>query len=180
MAIASSAGILGFGVGASFATSFVMFMVIRFFVGIAVMSLFSIGFVYSMQREAVAFLLKTIKSNCFFTSVPPPSPDLEIIGGKWLEIIGIAAQFNYSVGLITVPFIALALPTWNMFQLVITLPTALILAATIVMPESPRWLLSVGRMTEAKRMIKFIMWLNGKKFPKGKELHAVVRISEIW
>ncbi|CAH0723017.1 unnamed protein product, partial [Brenthis ino] len=72
----------------------------------------------------------------------------------------------FTLGMITLPWIALACENWRTLSLVTSVPMAISLLAPIVIPESPTWLLSQGRIDEAVEKVLTIGRINKKKIPR--------------
>ncbi|KAE8750371.1 hypothetical protein FOCC_FOCC002930 [Frankliniella occidentalis] len=70
---------------------------------------------------------------------------MEVVGGKWRTISGVSYLFPVPLSYIMIAGIAYMVRGWRAIQLAITLPAILLLSFFWIMPESPRWLLSVGR-----------------------------------
>ena len=51
---------------------------------------------------------------------------------------------------------------WRLLQLYCSLPSLLLFFVFIFSPESPRWLLSVGKTVKAKKVLQFVSQTNGK------------------
>ncbi|PNF38331.1 Organic cation transporter protein [Cryptotermes secundus] len=74
---------------------------------------------------------------------------MEILGGWWRMAFSVLFHLPFSVGHATLPAIAYFAKDWHIFQLAISLPSILSLVYWWVIPESPRWLLAVGRDDKA-------------------------------
>ncbi|XP_034253034.1 organic cation transporter protein-like isoform X2 [Thrips palmi] len=70
---------------------------------------------------------------------------MEVVGGKWRTISGVSYLFPVPLSYIMIAGIAYLVRDWRSIQLAITLPAITLLSFFWIMPESPRWLLSVGR-----------------------------------
>ncbi|KAH8302812.1 hypothetical protein KR044_010843 [Drosophila immigrans] len=64
------------------------------------------------------------------------------------------------------PWIALWCNDWRLFSIVISAPLVICLLMYFCLQESPRWLISVGKIAEALRIIEYIAKVNGKTIPK--------------
>ncbi|KAL1464997.1 hypothetical protein WDU94_004595 [Cyamophila willieti] len=116
---------------------FELFLVVRFFLGFFCVSIVFSGFVLCM----------------------------ELVGGKWLTIMGVMYLFPVPVGYIAISGIAYYSHNWRLLQWVITVPTVLFLTLWWIMPESPRWLVSMGRINEAMEILSDAARFNNRKLP---------------
>ena len=69
----------------------------------------------------------------------------------------------FVIGFAAVPVIAYLITDWFYIGLITTVPTVIlfaVLAATLYIPESPRWLISVGRVEAAKKIIQNVAEVN--------------------
>lgn len=78
---------------------------------------------------------------------------MEIIGLRWRTIFGILYQIPFSLGHITLPGFSYFLRDWRYFQIAISLPATLLVSYYWILPESPRWLLSVGKSDQAVKVL---------------------------
>ncbi|XP_068633910.1 organic cation transporter protein-like isoform X2 [Battus philenor] len=86
---------------------------------------------------------------------------MEIIGAKYRETVGIIYQIPFNLGHLTLPLFAYFLRDWNTFQLAISLPSVLFLSYYFLLPESPRWLLTIGKAKEAAIVMEKAAKRNG-------------------
>jgi len=127
-------GVLVFGVAASYAQTFTAFLVFRFLIAFCNISVFTTTYVYC----------------------------LEMVGGRWSTYIGIGLEFPWAVGYSVLPAVAYIVRDWSWLQFTITVPLALFVLITFILPESPRWLLAQGRLEEAEDVLDRAMEINGK------------------
>lgn len=79
---------------------------------------------------------------------------MEIIGAKYRETVGIIYQIPFNLGHLSLPLFGYYLRNWSNFQLAISLPSVLFLSYYFLLPESPRWLLTVGKSEEAIKILE--------------------------
>ena len=76
-------------------------------------------------------------------------------------MLGSAIQIPYALGQILIGVVALMIRDYVTLQWVMSLLCCLQLPILLLVPESPRWLLSKGRMTEAREVMrKAAQWNN--------------------
>lgn len=126
------------GIASSFATNIIYFSVCRFFVGMAYDN--NMTMTYLIVLEYVAPKYRTVIANLPFA-------------------------IFYSLGATTLPWIALACGHWKTLSLATSIPMALAILAPFVIPESPRWLLYVGRIDDAINKVITIGRVNKKEIP---------------
>ncbi|XP_037080412.1 solute carrier family 22 member 3-like isoform X2 [Pollicipes pollicipes] len=97
---------------------------------------------------------------------------MELIGDKWRSLLGITYCLPLSFGFITLGGMAYLIRDWRTLQLVTSLPGLLFVSFYWLVPESPRWLLSKGRVSEARNILESICKYNGRapleKFPEAE------------
>ncbi|KAI5727113.1 hypothetical protein M8J76_014403 [Diaphorina citri] len=94
---------------------------------------------------------------------------MEIVGGKWLTIAGISYLFPVPLGYIAISGIAYYIHSWRILQWVITAPTIIFLILWWCIPESPRWLLTMGKTEEAMEVLKDAARFNDKTLPANTD-----------
>lgn len=135
--ISNMIGCVG-GIISIFARNFTEFALYRFFMGMAYDNCMMM--VYLLVLEYVAPKYRTLISNASF------------------------ALF-YSSAVTSLPWIALACGHWKTISLVTSVPFSFAILVPFVMPESPRWLLSRGRVDDAVKKILTIGRINKKEVP---------------
>ncbi|XP_066450653.1 solute carrier family 22 member 2 [Eleutherodactylus coqui] len=89
----------------------------------------------------------------------------EFVGLEYRKIVGIVYQVAFTVGLLALSGVAYGITNWRWLQLVVTLPNFVFLTYYWCVPESPRWLISQKRKTEATAIINQIAKRNKKAVP---------------
>ncbi|XP_071750279.1 organic cation transporter protein [Lepeophtheirus salmonis] len=123
------------GVVMVFSNSIELFLFWRFVHGLATIGVFAVCFVWCM----------------------------ELVGGKWSTIVGMGLEFPWVAGWLLLGLFAHCLGDWRGILLITSIPTFLTASVIWVLPESPRWLISVNRVEEAEVTIRRIVQFNTKK-----------------
>ncbi|XP_015907483.2 organic cation transporter protein-like [Parasteatoda tepidariorum] len=118
----------------AFSTSFIMFIVTRFFLALGISGVYNISFVLLM----------------------------EVIGAEHRSFYGIAINFGWCVGFVSLPGFAFVLKDWFWIQIALTAPCVILLGTWWLLPESPRWLMFKGRTEEAHKTLMKAAKRNGK------------------
>jgi len=125
------------GTAASFAPWFSIFLGLRFLQAVATGGMMTIGFVLCM----------------------------EILSGQMRTTVTTLSHIPFNIGHEMMVGIAYFTRDWRHFQLAISLPSALIITYLWLVPESPRWLLAVGRYEEAMVVLRKAASVNGNPMP---------------
>ncbi|XP_039983367.1 solute carrier family 22 member 13b isoform X2 [Xiphias gladius] len=131
--------LLLFGVGAAFSPNIYVYIVLRFLAGIS-----SSGIV----------------ANAF------------VIGGEWSDsskfaLCTIICHSFFPLGLMLTSGIAYLVRNWRVLQLVLFSPLVLVLGIFYwILPESARWLITLGKKKEATKEIRRAAKVNGRKVPE--------------
>uniref|UniRef100_A0A1B6KGK7 Major facilitator superfamily (MFS) profile domain-containing protein n=1 Tax=Graphocephala atropunctata TaxID=36148 RepID=A0A1B6KGK7_9HEMI len=125
------------GCCASFSPWFSIFLLMRFLQAVATGGAMTIGFVLCM----------------------------EILSGKWRTTVTTLSHIPYNIGHETMVGIAYYTRNWRLFQLAVSFPSILIIAYLWLIPESPRWLMAVGRHEEALVILKSAAATNKNELP---------------
>lgn len=115
-----------FGVSTSFANSFWMFCVLRFLLAMATGGTMVISFVITM----------------------------EIIGKNYRELMSVLYQIPFNLGHFTLALFGYYIREWRHLQLWLSIPSVILLSYYWLVPESPRWLFTVGRLEEAGKILE--------------------------
>ncbi|KAF5279391.1 hypothetical protein FQA39_LY05501 [Lamprigera yunnana] len=106
---------------------------------------------------------------------------MEMVGPKDRVIAGVVCQMFFSVGYMLVAAFAYFLTDWRSLQVALTLPGALFFCYWWFIPESTRWLLTKGRVEEAKHLIRKAARENNVQIPEEQLnmlLGTDVKLSE--
>lgn len=79
------------------------------------------------------------------------------------SIVGIMFCLPFAVGYMLLPGVAYLLRDWRDLHLAISVPVMLLIANTIILPESPRWLIQTGRIARAEKELQKAARWNQKK-----------------
>ncbi|XP_037673576.1 solute carrier family 22 member 1 [Choloepus didactylus] len=94
----------------------------------------------------------------------------EFVGSGYRRTVAILYQMAFTVGLVLLSGVAYAIPHWRWLQLAVSLPTLLCLLYYWCVPESPRWLLSQKKNTQAVKIMDYISQKNGKLPPANLKM----------
>ncbi|XP_051732045.1 solute carrier family 22 member 2 [Ctenopharyngodon idella] len=93
----------------------------------------------------------------------------ELVGVEYRRTVGVTYQMLFSMGILILPLLAYFITNWRWLQVVFTIPYICFLTYYWFIPESPRWLLSQNKRTEALEIIKMIAKENKKTLSKNIE-----------
>ncbi|KAI8482966.1 hypothetical protein Bbelb_392660 [Branchiostoma belcheri] len=127
------------GIACSFAHNYIAFVVLRFFIGAAGVGAYVTGFVLVS----------------------------EVVGTSKRTLVGTLEYVFFVLGYVIMGGIAYFVRTWNMLQLIISLPGVVWLPLWFLVTESPRWLLAKGRTEEARGIVEKMAEKNGVDFPEA-------------
>ncbi|EDW69536.2 organic cation transporter protein [Drosophila virilis] len=140
-ALVSSCSLAFFGsIFTSMATNFVSFVIIRLIVGASFDTCFTM--IYILVLEYVGPTYRTFVGN-------------------------MSLAMFYSPFTMLIPWMALLLRTWGNFALVGSIPIAFALCAYCYLPESARWLVSVGKIDDAIVILKNVAARNKRTVSKS-------------
>ncbi|XP_063362482.1 organic cation transporter protein-like isoform X1 [Cydia amplana] len=103
---------------------------------------------------------------------------VELVGGKWVTIAGVCNFFPLPLSYIIVTLISYVLPNWRALQLSLSLPGCLLIILWFFLPESPRWLLSMGRTQEAKAILQKAAKFNNRELPADLDKLLIIHRAE--
>lgn len=113
------------GLATSFMPVFPSFIIMWWLVGVAAVANFTVAFVWT----------------------------IELAAGKWKVILGMAMQFTWPFGRGLAVVIAWIFPNWRTIFQVVSAPCILAPIMIYFLPESPRWLIAKGRLSEARSIL---------------------------
>ncbi|XP_075975688.1 organic cation transporter protein-like [Anticarsia gemmatalis] len=120
------------GITSAYMISFWAFSFFRFFVGVSVGGSMVVGFVVVM----------------------------EFVGTKYRPMLAAIYQIPFNVGHLILPAFAYFLRDYSDFQLAISIPGIILLSYIYLLPETPRWLVAMGRTEEAIKLAERIAKIN--------------------
>lgn len=85
---------------------------------------------------------------------------LELFPVRTRTLVGMASQFAWALGLALLAGLSYAVADWRILQLATSVPTAVTVLYIWIIPESPRWLLAKGKLTEAHMALEKIVKYN--------------------
>ena len=135
------------------------------------------GIITSFMPNFETFVIGRVLNACLAIAVFETyfTYMLEFAGGKWTTIVGIGAQYIWVLGWLTLAGLAFLLRGWRDLMLWSSLPSLLSVLMYWLLPESPRWLLSVGRIEEAEAVVREAARFNKITLPQHFKLSPVQR-----
>ncbi|XP_069580913.1 solute carrier family 22 member 1-like [Brachyistius frenatus] len=94
----------------------------------------------------------------------------EIVGVEYRRTVGILFQMFFSIGNLILPLLAYFITDWRWLQVVITVPYILFVSYYWFIPESPRWLITQKRSSEALEITEAMAKENKMKFTRNLEV----------
>lgn len=79
---------------------------------------------------------------------------MEIIGIKWRELFSVLYQIPFNLGHLTLPLFAYFIRDWHRLQFALSIPSVILISYYWLIPESPRWLFTVGRVDESVKILE--------------------------
>ncbi|EDW37736.1 GL21049 [Drosophila persimilis] len=91
---------------------------------------------------------------------------METVGPQYRSLTAnLSLATFYTIGACGLPWIAYACNNWRTFAVVTSVPIIILIVICLIIPESPRWLLSVGKVKRGFKIIKKVAKINGKTVP---------------
>ncbi|KAH8239708.1 hypothetical protein KR032_006923 [Drosophila birchii] len=148
--LANSCALIG-GCLSALCKDFGLFSATRFLVGMAHDNCFSPIYILSMFGVSLfAFLIFSLTA-------------LENVGIKYRALIGnLALALGYPLSAAMVPWIPYFMGNWRHFALTMAVPVFLLMVMCFLIPESPSWLLSVGKVERGVKGLKKVAKINRK------------------
>ncbi|EFN84558.1 Organic cation transporter protein [Harpegnathos saltator] len=109
---------------------------------------------------------------------------MEIIGVEWRSTMSVLFHAPFLFGHLMNPLISYLTRTWSGFQMAVSIPSIFLLVYYWVIPESPRWLLAMGKPRQAEQIL--LKAANRNKIPmenvklalETHESQAAVRLGK--
>ena len=138
------------------------------------------GIITSVMPNFETFVIGRVLNACLAIAVFETyfTYMLEFVGGKWTTIVGIGAQYIWVLGWLTLAGLAYLFRDWRDLMLWSSLPSLLSVLMSCLLPESPRWLLSVGRIEEAEAVVREAASFNKITLPPDFKLASVQRAED--
>lgn len=130
-----------FGLALYFANSFELYLILRTLLGLVSVSVTYAGLILA----------------------------IEYVDGKWRTIAGMYNLFPLPISYMMISGIAYLTQDYQKLQLCIGFPGIFLCFLWFVVPESPRWLLCKGRVTEVKKIIEKAAAFNKRHLPDNYE-----------
>lgn len=130
-------------------------------------SAFSVAVAFAPSMQVFIFLrwVLAYSSIGFWTTFYVYA--MEMVGGDWKTFFGIGFQLPWALAYSVLPGVAYAERNWRHLQLIISVPPIILVPLYFFYPESPRWLLSQGRVEEARVILEKAAKRNGRTWPEG-------------
>jgi len=103
---------------------------------------------------------------------------LEILGPAYRTMAGMMLCLVFAVALMILAGLAYIFNSWFSLALVISVPFLSLVVYWWIVPESPRWLLSTGRIDEAEVVVQKIARINKKDIPANFIHQLAARASK--
>ncbi|KAL0104853.1 hypothetical protein PUN28_016474 [Cardiocondyla obscurior] len=78
---------------------------------------------------------------------------MEIIGIEWRSVMSVLFHVPFLIGHLMNPLISYLTLTWSGFQMAISIPSIFLLVYYWIIPESPKWLLAMGKYRQAEQIL---------------------------
>ncbi|XP_054925049.1 solute carrier family 22 member 6-B-like isoform X2 [Dermacentor andersoni] len=98
----------------------------------------------------------------------------EILDPRFRTFLNIGYTAGFSIPSMLLPGVAYLLSDWKLLQLVSGLVALACVPFMLVIQESPRWLITIGREEQAERAISKILKMNRRKVPNLKSTMHVI------
>ncbi|CRK99712.1 CLUMA_CG012990, isoform A [Clunio marinus] len=79
---------------------------------------------------------------------------MEIIGTKWRELFSVLYQVPFNLGHITLPLFAYYIRDWHRLQFALSIPSVILLSFYCLVPESPRWYFTMGKVDKSVKVLE--------------------------
>lgn len=85
---------------------------------------------------------------------------MELVGTKWRELVSVLYQIPFNLGHLTLPMFAYYFRDWRDLQLALSIPSLVLISYYWIIPESPRWLFTIGKIDESAKVLEKVAAFN--------------------
>lgn len=105
---------------------------------------------------------------------------MELVGPDYRSLVTLMACIFFASGMMLLAGITYLIRDWIIMGLLSTIPFLVFFGYVFVLPESPRWLLTQGRMEEALKVLEMMARVNKRELPASfrSELEAKVKLNK--
>lgn len=122
----------------------------------------SFGVSYSSSMTAYIIFRGMTAVFAYGTAIGTYVYVTEIVGPKQRAYVSIGHHIFYPVGYIFQSLLAYYWRDWHDLMLICTIVSLPLLFFCVLVPESPRWLLSTGKEKKGKKVVELMARINGK------------------
>lgn len=122
------------------------FLVLRFIHGFTKMGVFTIIFIWSVEQ----------------------------VGDDYKTYIGIGLEFPWVAAWLMLALLGYLIPDWQYLSWITSIPGFVCIGLFWIIPESPKWQLSVGKLDKAEMTIRQAAEMNGRVLPETWKLQPVI------
>ncbi|XP_070532061.1 organic cation transporter protein-like isoform X2 [Ptychodera flava] len=167
-ALATSLYMVGFLIG-SFVFGYILDKLGRkrgFLISVFLMTLFGVITAFSVNYWMFVIARMFVAMTAYGAYLGAFVLVTEMVGPSKRTFAGMVYMMFFGVGYMLFALYGYLVRDWSSLQLVITVPTILFLSYWWLVPESPRWLISVGRNKEAEEIIRKCGRVNNVPVPE--------------
>lgn len=122
---------------------------------------------WSTNYYVFCFLRFLTGVGCSGSYIPTFILATEMVGLKYRTAVGIVEQAFFSMGFCVLCGLAYIIKDWRILMTIVSIPSFIFSASYfLIIPESPRWLISAGRDEEADIILKRMARINKKALPR--------------
>ncbi|XP_072037353.1 organic cation transporter protein-like [Amphiura filiformis] len=125
----------------------------------------AIGTIFARDVYTYMTLRFFVSCGAYGTFLPSYILGTEFVGPSMRNIAGIANEFAFATGIMTLAGIAYFIRDWRNLQIAITVPVVLFFLYIPFLAESARWLISRGKYDKAEKIIRRVAEVNKKQLP---------------
>ncbi|OWF42777.1 organic cation transporter protein-like [Mizuhopecten yessoensis] len=154
------------------------------FITIFLLFIFGISASWSPEYYTFVIMQFVVGAACRGCSVLMFVTSLEFVGPSIRVWIGQYFNIFFALGLCALCGIGILIKDWQYIQIASSLPVVFLMSYWFFLDESPRWLLSKGRLEEAKTILQKIARVNNvtpdESLFEQLKCDEVIRTEKIW